>query len=58
MPEGEEEQQETENLFEKIMKEKFPNLMKEIDTLGTLCASYYMESQTRWMKKGPHQDTS
>ena len=31
MPEGEEEQQETENLFEKIMKEKFPNLMKEID---------------------------
>ena len=31
MPEGEEEQQEIENLFEKIMKEKFPNLMKEID---------------------------
>ena len=31
MPEGEEEQQETENLFEKIMKEKFPNLVKEID---------------------------
>ena len=31
MPEGEEEQQEIENLFEKIMKEKFPNLAKEID---------------------------
>ena len=31
MPEGEEQEQEIENLFEKIMKEKFPNLEKEID---------------------------
>ena len=31
MPEGEEQEQEVENLFEKIMKEKFPNLAKEID---------------------------
>ena len=31
MPEGEEEEQEIENLFEKIMKEHFPNFMKEID---------------------------
>ena len=31
LPEGEEEDQETENLFETIMKEKFPNLVKEID---------------------------
>ena len=31
MPEGEEEEQETENLFEKIMKRNFPNLAKEID---------------------------
>ena len=31
MPEGEEEEQETENLFENIMKETFPNLAKEID---------------------------
>ena len=31
MPEGEEEYQEIENLFEKIMKENFPNLAKEID---------------------------
>ena len=31
MLEGEEEEQEIENLFEKIMKEKFPNLEKEID---------------------------
>ena len=31
MPEGEEEEQEIENLFEEIMKENFPNLAKEID---------------------------
>ena len=31
MLEGEEEEQEIENLLEKIMKEKFPNLAKEID---------------------------
>ena len=31
VPEGEEEEQEIENLFEKIMKESFPNLAKEID---------------------------
>ena len=30
MPEGEEEEQEIENLFEKIM-ENFPNLSKEVD---------------------------
>ena len=28
---GEEEEQEIENLFEKIMKENFPNMVKEID---------------------------
>ena len=28
---GEEKEQEIENLFEKIMKENFPNLAKEID---------------------------
>ena len=31
MPEGEEEEQEIESLFEKIMQENFPNLAKEID---------------------------
>ena len=31
MPEGEEEEQDIENLFEKIMKDTFPNLAKEID---------------------------
>ena len=30
VPEGEEEEQEIENLFENIMKENFPNLAKEI----------------------------
>ena len=31
MPEREEEEQEIGNLFEKIMKENFPNLAKEMD---------------------------
>ena len=31
VPEGEEEEQEIENLFENIVKENFPNLAKEID---------------------------
>ena len=31
MPEREEEEQETENLFQKIMKGNFLNLVKEID---------------------------
>ena len=31
MPEGEEEEQEIENLFEQIIQENFPNLAKEID---------------------------
>ena len=31
MPEGEEGEQKIENLFEQIMKEKFPTLAKEID---------------------------
>ena len=31
VPEGEGEEQQIENLFEKIMKENFPNLAKEID---------------------------
>ena len=31
VPEGEEDEQEIENLFENIMRENFPNLVKEID---------------------------
>ena len=30
MPEGEEKEQEIGNLFEKIMKQNFPNLVKKI----------------------------
>ena len=31
MPEKEKEEQKVENLFEQIMKENFPNMVKEID---------------------------
>ena len=31
VPEGEEEEQKIENLFEQIMKENFPSLVKEVD---------------------------
>ena len=31
VPEGEKKEQEIGNLFEKIMKENFPNLVKEMD---------------------------
>ena len=31
VPEGEEEEQKIENLFEQIMKENFPHLAKETD---------------------------
>ena len=34
VPEREEEEQKIENLLEKIMKENFPNLVKEIDFQG------------------------
>ena len=33
MPEGEEEEQKIENLFQQIMKKNFPDLEKEIDNL-------------------------
>ena len=35
VPEGEEKEQEIENLFEKIVKENLPNLVKEIDMQNT-----------------------
>ena len=40
-------------LFEKTMKGNFPNLVKETDIQGQKA-----ESQTRWTRRGPHQDTS
>ena len=53
MPEGEEEGQEIENLFEEILKENFPNLAKEI-----VMPRKHRVSQTSWIQRGPHQDTS
>ena len=52
MPEGEEEEQEVENLFEKIMKENFPNLAKEID------CQEVQEAQRIPKKFGPKRNTS
>ena len=51
MPEGEEEEQEIENLFEQIMKENFPNLAKEIDF------QEYQEAQRVPKKLDPRRNT-
>ena len=51
MPEGEEEEQEIESLFEKIMKENFPNLAKEIDFQEV------QEAQRVPMKLDPRRNT-
>ena len=50
MPEGEEEEEETENLFEKIIKQHFPNLAKEIDI-------QVQEAQRVPNKLGPKRNT-
>ena len=53
-PEREEEDQEIQNLFEKIMKENFPNLVKKIDI-------HVQEAQTapiNWIQRGTHKGTS
>ena len=50
----EEEEQEIENLFEKIMKENFPNLAKEIDFQEVQEAQ---ESQRSWTQGSTHQGT-
>ena len=48
VPEGEEQEQEIENLFEQIMKENFPNLAKEID---------FQEIQRNPKKMDPRMNT-
>ena len=48
MPEGEEEEQQIENLFEQIMKENFPKLAKEI---------YFQEAQRVPKKWDPRRNT-
>ena len=53
MPEGEEEQG-IENLFEKVMMENFPNLMRE----KSHKSKKHRESQARGAQRGPLRDTS
>ena len=47
VPEGKEKEQETRTLSEKIMKENFPNLMKEIN----MQVQKAQESQTNYAKR-------
>ena len=54
IPEREEEDQGTENLFERIMMENFPNLRREKATQSRK----HRESQARGTQRGPLQDTS
>ena len=53
VPEGEEQQQEIENLFEQIMKENFPNLVKEIDFQevqeSQSCLLYTSDAADDWL---------
>ena len=49
IPEGEEEEQGIENLFEKVMMENFPNLMRE---KSHKCRKH-RESQSRGTQRGP-----
>ena len=51
VPEGEEEQQKMENLFEQIMKENFPNLAKETEFQGV------QEAQRVPKKLDPRRNT-
>ena len=50
MPEGAESKQRIKKLFEEIMTENFPNLVREKDTQS----SKLKESQTKWTQRGPH----
>ena len=51
IPEGEEEEQGIENLFEKVMMENFPNLMREK-------VIQIQESQRVPIKRNPKRSTS
>ena len=51
IPEGEEEEQGIENLFEKVMMENFPNLMREKVT-------QIQESQRVPIKRNPKRPTA
>ena len=47
-----------ENLFESIMKENFPSLVKEIDFKEVQKSRKPRESQRNWTQGGTHQGTS
>ena len=53
IPEGEEEEQGIENLFENVMMENFPNLRREKVNQNRK----HRESQARGTQRGPLQDT-
>ena len=55
LPEGEEQRQEIENLFEQIIKENFPNLAKEIEFQEVQEAQ---RSQPSGTQRGTHKGTS
>ena len=55
VPEGEEQEQEIENVFEQIMKENFPNLAKEIDFRDIQEAQRVPKN---WTPGGTHHETS
>ena len=48
MPEGKEKEQEIGNLFLKIMKENFPNLVKEIDMQVQEAQSVPNKMDVKW----------
>ena len=53
IPKGEEEEKGIENLFEKVIVENFPNLVREKVT-----QIQESPSQSRGTQRGPLQDTS
>ena len=55
VPEGQEQEQEIENLFEQIIKENFPNLAKEIEFQEVQEAQRSQQSGTQ---RGTHKGTS
>ena len=59
VPEGKEEDQEIENLFENVMKENFPNLAKEVRNYFLISRKFkkLRESQKRCTQGSTHQGT-
>ena len=58
MPEEEEEEQDIENLFEKTIKEHFPNLAKEVDFQEVQEAHEDQRVQKKLDQRSTHQGTS